>query len=128
VTLPQSDAKEFCLQALKDATDLRREILHMHRYLTENYGYIVDLNFDYMPDFITVTFQQALDAQRALSSTPMSYVKSTGGTWSLTFSRVTFSLPIRNCALADDLPPNKYLPIWANRERAIKAKPYIQLE
>jgi hypothetical protein len=126
--MPQSDAKEFCLQALKDATDLRREVSHLHRYLTDNYGEIVDLNLDYMPDFITATFQQALNAQRALASTPISYVKSTGGTWTLTFSRVNFSLPIRNCALADDLPPNKYLPIWANRERAIKAKPYIKLE
>jgi len=81
-----------------------------------------------MPDFITVTFQQALNVQLALASTPISYVKSTGGTWSLTFSRVDFYLPIRNCAMADDPSPNKYLPIWANRERAIKAKPFIQLE
>jgi len=51
----------------------------------------------------------------------MQFTKSSGGTWALQLSPVDFTLPIRNCALADDLPPIKYLPIWANRERALKS-------
>jgi hypothetical protein len=81
-----------------------------------------------MPEFITVTFIETFNVQDAIESTSITYDNSTDGMWFLSFSRPTFYLPIRNCALADDLPPNKYLPIWANRERAIKAKPFIQLE
>ena len=70
---PIADFKEFCARSSHDSTDLKKEISHLHKYLTDNVGEVVDLNLDFLPDFIVATFSQASEAQKVLGGTSMSY-------------------------------------------------------
>lgn len=106
-------------------TDLRREITQLFNYFQDSVGEVVDLNLDYLPDFMIVTFHNSKAAQAVFPRSPLKYTRVSGETWNFVAKSVNFTIPIRNCNNSEDLPPNKYLPIWANKERALTAKNYL---
>ena len=112
------DATEFCKKSIQDVMDLRRETTALYKYFTEQIGEIVDLNLDYFPEMIVVTFLQNQVVQEAIKKKTYVYEKQTDvashTNWTFEASKVNFTLTVRNC-IPDELPPNKYLPIFANK-------------
>ena len=56
---------KLCTNSLSDLTDLRREITKFHGAFSE-LGDIVDLNLDYFPDIMVVTFTKHADVIKIL--------------------------------------------------------------
>ena len=123
----------------EDITDLRREVNGLYNFFSERVGDVVDMNLDYFPEQIVVTFVRHQDVQRALSrySDDVFAFRFRGSTlfhpmgakefrdWTFEPSKVDFECQVRNCTLADDLPPNKYLPIFVQREKFMSIASYF---
>ena len=61
-----TDATNYCMKAFEDITSIRREITSLYTFFSEN-GEIVDLNLDYFPDTICVTFTKHSDVVKLLN-------------------------------------------------------------
>lgn len=107
------DAVEFCRRAVsEDITDLRRETTSLFNFFTERVGDIVDLNLDYFPEMIVVTFVQHQDVLKALSNRDPHAWRYKGTStlknskemreWNFSASKVDFICHVRNCQFADD--------------------------
>jgi|LauGreDrversion4_2_1035121.scaffolds.fasta_scaffold176742_1 hypothetical protein len=85
-----------------------KETEALYRFFSDKYGDIVDLNLDYFPEMIIVTFASHRDVLRglALEQPPLFEDK-----WALVPSKIDFLCHVRNSERADDPPASKYLPI-----------------
>ena len=96
------------------------------------------MNLDYLPEMIIVSFMRLQDVERAAahSGDPSTWVYTgaalaSQGTkqrsWTLIPQRVDFTVHVRNSIRHDESPANKYLPIFARKERLQKAREhYLQ--
>lgn len=69
----QKEAISFCQRALDDNTDLRREINNIFKHFSE-YGDIIDLNLDFFPDKIIITFAKHQNILTLLSKGTITYL------------------------------------------------------
>ena len=103
---------------------IKREITKLYAYFAESVSEdIVDLNLEYYPDYIIVTFLSYQDVQKALKRKVFKY-QSSNFSQELTFEAmpVNFTVHVRNCNFPNDSPAIKYLPVYADKERATKCK------
>jgi len=130
------DAISFCKKTVsQDKTDLRRETTALFNFFTDKVGDIVDLNLDYFPDMIIVTFTSHHAVVKALSRREPDEFKFKSSTmvneskepkyWIFEASKIDFTCHVRNCNLSDDSPPSKYLPIYVQQERMQLARQYL---
>lgn len=84
------------------------------------------MNMDNFPDQIVVTFNQLQDSQRALKKKFFTKVVSSsflgGEELNLEAIAVNCTIPVKNCNYPDDSPAQKYLPVYADVQRAEKYK------
>ena len=84
------------------------------------------MNMDNFPEQIVVTFNQYKDCQRAIKKKVFTKVASSsvlgGEELSLEGIAVNCTIPVRNCNYPDDSPAQKYLPVYADVQRAEKYK------
>lgn len=76
------EAINFTEKSLEDNTDMRREITHMFKYFSE-FGDIVDLNLDYFPENVIITFAKHESVVRLLDKELIGYKNSQGKEWKL---------------------------------------------
>lgn len=113
------DALELCQRAVGgDNIDIRRETNELFKFF-EKIGEIVDMNLDYFPDMIVVTFVRHQDVVNALADQePMLFKGGTllpskeVRTLRLLKEKIDFTCPVRNCTMPDDLIPTKFMPIY----------------
>lgn len=111
-----NEAALFAQKALDDSTDMRREVNYLFEYLS-GFGDIVDINFDYFPEQIIVTFSKHSDVLQLLQRQSITYTNINGKNWKFNINKITFTQPVRNCNLADDSTPNKFMPIYLDEEK-----------
>ncbi len=119
-------------------TSLRRETLGLFNFFQSKVGDIVDLNLDNFPEYIVATFvshQDVLSALRKAHDTELwtypleagaAHPESSKKHWTFEPSKIDFICHVRNCDLADDMPPSKYLPIYAHIEKLAKARAMME--
>ncbi|TNV85131.1 hypothetical protein FGO68_gene6960 [Halteria grandinella] len=106
---------------------LRRETTALYKYFQEEVGPVVDMNLDSFPDYIVVTFVNHKDVVKTLEKASELFkfqLQSSKETkyWSLQASKIDFTCHVRNCPRGDESAPNKYLPLFVQTERLVKAK------
>jgi len=69
----------------------------------QNYGRLVDLNFDYLPEFFAVTYTQHEDVKELIKMQKVTYERANEAhlpgddrVWTLSVSKIDFVLPVRN--------------------------------
>eukprot|EP00347_Sterkiella_histriomuscorum_P017341 403349755 len=104
-------------KSIQDLTDLRREIFNLFGFLS-NFGDIVDLNLDYFPEQIIVTFTKHEVVRKLLQEKKLLYKSnSSGEQWEFGTSKIDFELPVRNCTSSSQTATNKYLPIFLQKDK-----------
>jgi len=106
----------FAEKSIDDITLLRRETNLPFTFFSE-FGDVVDLNLDYFPELIAVTFSKHQDVVKTLAKKEVTYTTTLSKSWVFNISKITFKLPVRNCSVADEAPPNKYLPLYLQKEK-----------
>lgn len=100
-----------------------KETAALHRHFSERYGDIVDMNLDYFPEMIIVTFALHRDVLRGLTLPPQVFE----GRWTFVASKIDFTCHVRNSERADDPPGEKYLPIVFRPHKLEAARPFIMI-
>ena len=79
----------------------------------------MDMNLEYYPDYIVVTFLSYHEVSKALKRKVYKY-QSSNFSQEVTFEAhsVNFTVHVRNCNFPNDSPSVKYLPVYADKERA----------
>ena len=74
---------------------------------------------DYFPDILVITFTKHQDVLKILAKQSMTYqcVTLPSKEWKFKVSKIDFVLPVRNCNIADDQVPNKYMPIYVQKDK-----------
>lgn len=125
------DAVSFVKLAIADdITPLRRETTSLYHYFQQEIGQLVDLNLDYFPEHIVVTFVNHTDVMKTLARKEFKFACTSvkePKTWTFEATKIDFICHVRNCTLGDESPPNKYLPIYVQNERMLKARSVLQL-
>jgi hypothetical protein len=122
------EALKLCQRAIEDNIDMRKEVCGLYSFFSK-YGEIVDMNLDYFPDMIVITYGQHKDVlnlvqqqetpnQKEISSNLLTYkTMVTAKEWQFKVSKIDFVLPVRTCARDDDSPPNKYMPFYLQKDK-----------
>lgn len=63
-------------------------------------GDVVDMNLDYFPDMIIVTFSKHQDVLKALEKSEISYENPKSHLYTFKVEKITFELPVRNCSVS----------------------------
>lgn len=110
------DAVQLAEEALNDDTVMRKEVNYMFEFLSE-FGDIVDMNFDYFPERIIVTYSKHEHIRALLRRETLTYSTTKCRAWKFNLDKIRFVQPVRNCNFADDSTPIKYLPIYLSQEK-----------
>jgi len=69
----------------------------------QNFGRLVDINFDYLPEFFAVTYTQHEDAKKLIEMEKVTYERANEAhlpgddrVWTLEVGKMDFVLPVRN--------------------------------
>lgn len=97
--------------------ELRKEIKHIYEVLSETCD-IVDMNLDYFPEEIIVTFTDISKAAALIAKGEWLYKSVSKGDWSFSAEKVSFEIPVRNCCnSSEQSDANKYFPIYLRKDK-----------
>jgi hypothetical protein len=94
--MDKQEAFDLCAEAIVGRFDFNSEVDNIFKHFSQ-YGDIVDLNLDYFPDFIAVTYAKHESVLKLLKAGEIFYNTSTKRGWVFIPSKINFMLPVRNC-------------------------------
>jgi len=119
----QAEALETVHRKLQAGEGFAKETAALHQHFSQVYGEVVDMNLDYFPDMVIVTFARHRDVLRGLTIPPQAF----DSRWTFVASKIDFTCHVRNSDRADDPPGEKFLPIVFRPQRLEAARPHIMI-
>ncbi|CDW77443.1 UNKNOWN [Stylonychia lemnae] len=112
----QDEALKMIQHSFNDLTDLRREIHQLFSYFS-TLGDVVDMNLDYFPEMLIITYAKHPDAVKLIEKGEINYVSVSQKEWVLKSQKMYFELPVRDSQNSALTATHKYLPIYHQKEK-----------
>ena len=87
----------------------------MYQFFSE-FGDIVDLNLEYFPEMIIVTYTKHSDVLKIIDKKEFAYSKVDQGHWIFRADKIDFVLPVRNCQYSKAGVAMKFMPQFLQKE------------